>query len=132
VNATWLANDPNAVANRFPPALTPAGNLSLNISEYAQIIQLQLRGLRGQAGNLSASTYSYLHTPQGKFALGWLVSDLAGVRTSAHDGSAGTFYAVAAIQPGRDRAVVLLANGYSEALANAVNALALRLLELTP
>jgi CubicO group peptidase (beta-lactamase class C family) len=132
VAARWLPNDPDAVANQFPAALTPAGNLSLSVSDYARFIQSQLRGLRDRGGTLAPSTYRYLHTPQGEFALGWLVKDIAGVRTSAHDGSAGTFYAIAAIQPDRDRAVIVLINAYSDAAANAANQLALKLLELTP
>jgi CubicO group peptidase (beta-lactamase class C family) len=132
IASRWLPNDPDAVVNQFPAALTPAGNLSLSSSDYARYIQSQLRGLRGRGGTLAPSTYRYLHTPQGEFALGWLVKDIAGVRTSAHDGSAGTFYAIAAIQPDRDRAVIVLMNAYSDAAANAANQLALKLLELTP
>jgi D-alanyl-D-alanine carboxypeptidase len=130
--ALWLPNDPDAAQNHFPAALTPAGNVSLSVGDYAKFVQSHLRGLRGRGGVLSPQTYAYLHTGQGDFALGWLVKNLGGVGTSAHDGSAGTFYALVAIQPSRDRAVVVLANGYSDALANAANALALKLLEITP
>jgi D-alanyl-D-alanine carboxypeptidase len=94
------------------------------------LIQSHLRGLRGVGGTLSPRTYTYLHTPQGDYALGWLAKTLNGVATSAHDGSAGTFYALVAIQTSRDRAVVVHSNGYSVALANAANALALKLLEV--
>jgi CubicO group peptidase (beta-lactamase class C family) len=130
VGTSWVPNDPDAAANQFPTAFTPAGNVSLNIGDYAKFVQSHLRGLRGLSGYLSPQTYTYLHTPQGDFALGWLVKTLNGVITHAHDGSAGTFYALVAIQPSRDRAVVVLCNGYSVALANAANALALKLLEV--
>jgi D-alanyl-D-alanine carboxypeptidase len=132
VDANWVPNDPDAPANHFPTALTPAGNISLSVGDYAKFVQAHLRGLRGTGNSLAPSTYTYLHTPQGDFALGWLVKNLNGVITSAHDGSAGTFYALAAIQPTRNRAVVVLCNGYSDTLANAANALASKLLELTP
>jgi len=132
INASWVPNDPDAAANQFPTVFTPAGNVSLNVGDYAKFVQSHLRGLRGLSGYLSPQSYTYLHTPQGDYALGWLVKTLNGVVTSAHDGSAGTFYALAAIQPGRDRAVIVLANGYSVALADAANALALKLLEVTP
>jgi CubicO group peptidase (beta-lactamase class C family) len=130
--ALWLPNDPDAIANHFPGALTPAGNLSLSVGDYASFVQSHLRGLRGRGGSISPQTYAYLHTSQGNFALGWLVKNLNGVVTSAHDGSTGTFYALVAIQPTRDRAVVVLANSFSDAVANAANALALELLELKP
>jgi len=128
VGTMWVPNDPDAAANQFPTAFTPAGNVSLNIGDYAKFVQSHLRGLRGLSGYLSPQTYTYLHTSQGDYALGWLVKTLSGVITSAHDGSAGTFYALVAIQPSRDRAAVVLCNGYSVALANAANALALKLL----
>ena len=130
VGTSWVPSDPDAAANQFPTAFTPAGNVSLNIGDYAKFVQSHMRGLRGLTGYLSPQTYTYLHTSQGDYALGWLVKTLNGVLTSSHDGSAGTFYALVAIQPSRDRAVVVLCNGYSVALANAANALALKLLEV--
>jgi CubicO group peptidase (beta-lactamase class C family) len=132
ISARWLPNDPDAADNHFPTVLTPAGNISLSVGDCAKFVQSHLRGLRGRGGVLSPQTYTYLHTSQGDFAFGWLVKNLNGVGTSAHDGSAGTFYALVAIQPTRDRAVVVLANGYSDAVANAANALAIKLLEIAP
>ncbi len=132
MNNRWVPNDPQDVENQFPRVLTPAGNLSISVADYARFIQAQLRGLRGRAGGLSAAGYRRLHTPIGDFALGWIVRDLGGAKTSAHDGSAGTFYALAAIQPDRNRAVVVFANAYSDVVANNANALAIKLFELTP
>lgn len=123
----WVANDPNAAANQFPAFGTPAGNLSLSVGDYARFLQIHLRGLRGNATVISAGSFQHLHASQGRFALGWVNAPLNGVRTSAHDGTAGTFYALAAIQPDRDRAVIVLVNAYNDAVANAANALALHL-----
>jgi CubicO group peptidase (beta-lactamase class C family) len=109
-----------------------AGNLSLNVGDYAAFIQTHLRGLRGMSGLLKANTYQHLHTSVGDFALGWLVRDMAGVRTSAHDGTAGTFYALAVLQPSRNRAAVVLVNAYSPSVANAANTLVINLLEVSP
>ena len=125
----WVANDPNAAANRIPAFLTPAGNLSLGVGDYAKFVQRHLRGLRGAAELISAQDYQRLHTPIGRYALGWVVATADGVRTSAHDGTAGTFYALVAIRPERDRAVVVLVNAYSADAANAANTLALQLLD---
>ncbi len=132
VGNRWMPNDPHAIDNQFPRALTPAGNISLSVTDYAKFIQAQLRGLRGAGGSLSAASYRHLHTPLGEFALGWIVRELSGIGTSAHDGSAGTFYALAAIQPERNRAVVVLVNAHSDSVANTANALALKILELAP
>ena len=129
VAGQWVANDPNAATNRIPAFLTPAGNLSLSVSDYAKFVQRHLRGLRGAAELISAQDYQYLHTPIGRYALGWVVATDNGVRTSAHDGTAGTFYALVAIRPERDRAVVVLVNAYSADAANAANTLAIKLLD---
>ena len=132
LNGRWTPSDPDAPGNLFPAYGTPAGNLSLSVSDYARFVQLHLRGLRGNATLITADSYQHLHTPQGRMALGWISAPLDGVRTSAHDGTAGTFYALAAIQPDRDRAVVVLVNAYSSAVADAANALALQLLGRGP
>jgi D-alanyl-D-alanine carboxypeptidase len=132
INSRWVPNDPDAAENQFPTVFTPAGNISLSVGDYAKFVQSHLRGLRGQSGQLSPQAYTYLHTAQGDFALGWLVKTLGGVLTSAHDGTAGTFYALVAVQPSRDRAVIVLVNGYSTATADSANALALKLLEIAP
>ena len=63
---------------------------------------------------------------------GRISASLDSVRTSAHDGTAGTFYALAATQPDRDRAVGVLVNAYSSAVADAANARALHLLGRGP
>jgi D-alanyl-D-alanine carboxypeptidase len=125
---SWVANDPDAIQNQFPALFAPAGNLSLNVNDYALFIQSQLRGLRGSAGLVTPQTMQYLHTANGDYALGWVVRDLDGVKTSTHDGTAGTFYALATIQPSKDKAVVVLTNAYGQALANAVNLFALDVL----
>ena len=124
----WVPSDPNAEANQLPAFATPAGNLSISVNDYARFIQAHLRGLRGIADVISASSYRHLHSSMGRYALGWINAPINGVRTSAHDGSAGTFYALAAIQADRDRAVVVLVNAYSKAATDTANTLALEML----
>ncbi len=126
--ASWVANDPDAIQNQFPALFAPAGNISLNLNDYALFIQSQLRGLRGSNGLVAPQTMQYLHTSNGDYALGWVVRDVDGVKTSAHDGTAGTFYALATIQHSKDKAVVVLTNAYSQTWANAVNLFALDVL----
>ena len=72
---------------------------------------MHLRGLRGQDTSLlRASTVRELHTPDGRYALGWGIQDYAGARSSVHAGGDGLYYALVAIQPDRDRAVAFLTN----------------------
>ncbi len=48
--------------------------------------------------------------PVGHYALGWGIQEYAGARSSVHAGGNGQFYALAAIQPDRDRAAAFLTN----------------------
>jgi CubicO group peptidase (beta-lactamase class C family) len=107
-----------------PVAIAPAGDVNATIGSYSRFVQLHLRGLRGQAELLSRESFEFLHTPMGEpFALGWGVQSFEGARSSVHAGSAGTFTALAVVQPERDLAVVVLTNaGGQHASATAVAA----------
>ncbi|HEV7669671.1 MAG TPA: serine hydrolase domain-containing protein [Thermoanaerobaculia bacterium] len=92
-------------------AMQGAGGLSLSIVDYAAFLQMHLRGLRGEDNAvLRAETVRDLHTPDGRYALGWGIQDFAGARSSMHAGGNGQFYALVAIQPERVRAVAFLTN----------------------
>ena len=91
--------------------LQGAGGLSLSIKDYAVFLQMHLRGLRGQdTPLLRAGTVRELHTPEGRYALGWGIQEFAGAQSSIHAGGNGQFYALVTIQPERDRAVAFLTN----------------------
>ena len=53
------------------------------------------------------------------FALGWGVQWFEGARSSVHAGSAGTFTALAVVQPERDLAIVVLTNAGGQHASNA-------------
>ena len=105
--------DPTKKDEQLPPFLLPAGGIAMSMSDYGKFLQEHLKGLEGKPGKLlSAETIKRLHTSplQDKFALGWGVQQVNGVPSSVHTGSAGTFYAVVAVQPDRDTAVAVVAN----------------------
>jgi hypothetical protein len=78
-------------------------------------VQLHLRGLRGDSQLVRGSTYSKLHTPiVDEFALGWGRQEWEGAETSVHTASAGTFFAIVALQPERDFAVAAVVNAGGE------------------
>jgi D-alanyl-D-alanine carboxypeptidase len=120
--------------NAFPRFLTPAGNMSLTIGDFARYVQLHLRGLRGEGTLLQFDTFRRLHTPtltRGQsvnYATGWDVFRLRGERTSFHDGEASTFYAIMYVQARRNRAVVIVTNAVNEAAVAALDTLAQDLL----
>jgi len=109
--------------------LAPAGDVHMSIEDYARFLQDHLRGLRGQDGLLRAATVQRLHQPTGEYALGWIARPLAGARASAHEGSAGTFHAIAVLQPERDLAVAVFVNAGFEQAGDAARDLARVLLE---
>jgi CubicO group peptidase (beta-lactamase class C family) len=102
-----VPSDPAAPA---PALFEGAGGISMSIADYSVFLQAHLRGLRGQDGFLKAATVRDLHTPDGRYALGWGIQDFAGARSSLHAGGNGEYYALVAIQPSRDLAVALLTN----------------------
>jgi CubicO group peptidase (beta-lactamase class C family) len=106
-------------------AIAPAGDVSATIEAYGRFVQLHLRGLRGQPELISGESFQRLHTPlRGPFALGWGIQPWEGARTSVHAGSAGTFFALVAVQPERDLAVAVLTNaGGSRAEAASIEAI---------
>ena len=98
-------------AYRFPDLVAPAGDISLRPRGYTRFLQLHLRGLRGHDTRLlRARTIRFMHRPVGDYAMGWVRRRVNGVMTSLHDGTAGTFSALAGIQPGRGLAAVAFAN----------------------
>jgi len=107
---------------RVHEAIAPAGDVNATIEAYSRFVQLHLRGLCGSPELLSRESFERMHTPlRGVFALGWGIQPWEGARTSVHAGSAGTFFAVVALQPARDLAVAVMTNaGGSKAEAASV------------
>ena len=70
------------------PALFEGGrHLDVDRGLSAVFLQAHLRGLRGQDGwFLKAATVRDLHTPDGRYALGWGIQDFAGARSSLSRG----------------------------------------------
>jgi D-alanyl-D-alanine carboxypeptidase len=91
--------------------LNPAGNIAMNIQDYAQFIQLNLKGLTGNPSDLQAETYEKLHFGRKKYAFGWGNGKNAmGLKVSSHDGSAGTFLCRAVLYPEKKLAIVVMVN----------------------
>jgi CubicO group peptidase (beta-lactamase class C family) len=98
-------------AYRFPDLVAPAGDIAVRPRGFVRFLQVHLRGLRGRDTRLlRASTIRFMHRPVGSYAMGWVRRRTNGVMTSLHDGTAGTFSALAAIQPGRRLAAATFAN----------------------
>jgi CubicO group peptidase (beta-lactamase class C family) len=116
------AVDQSDEASQLPPYLLPAGGMAMSLGDYGRFLQMNLRIIQGREDKfLSVGTIKRLHssTMQDKYALGWGASQIDGVPSSVHTGSAGSFYAVVALQPGRDIAVAVVANSDGDRSASA-------------
>jgi D-alanyl-D-alanine carboxypeptidase len=110
-------------AYRFPELVAPAGDIAVRPRGYARFLQVHLRGLRGHDTRLlRASTIRFMHRPVGAYAMGWVRRRINGVMTSLHDGTGGTFSALAAIQPSRRLAAATFANAGGRRGSTAVGA----------
>ncbi len=135
-SGAFVPHDPQEPTERLPAFLWPAGALSTSVEQYSRFLRLHLRGLRGANDLVSAETFKKLHAPVGSalengtsYALGWGIVAIGGVTTSAHDGSAGTFYVSAALQPDRDLAVAVVTNAGGEQAGAGCGSAVLQLLE---
>jgi len=90
--------------------IAPAGDMHMNIGDFARYALLHLQGLRAKPRLLKADTFKKLHTPIGEYSLGWNRQLLRGLAADTHSGSAGTFYAGIVMVPEKDIAVVILIN----------------------
>lgn len=104
----------------IPPALAPAGDLSLTMAAYGRFLQLHLRGLAGRDDVLRAATVRALHEPSDDYAFGWAIQREGSTAIHFHEGSAGTFHAVTLLAPHRGIAVATVANAGDERAADAI------------
>lgn len=111
----WRAVDPAPVPSPVEQVLAPAGALvSMPLDDILAWAQINLRGLRGiPCAVLNSVDFQKLHTPADPngYGLGWVRDTLRGRPVSWHSGSTGSLASYIILDPTRDRALVLLANG---------------------
>jgi CubicO group peptidase (beta-lactamase class C family) len=98
---------------KLPCLITPAGDLSMTVKDYANYTQLHLQGLRGSDNYISSEAYRYIHFGHISFSLGVANGVLGGKRYSGFDGSAGTFFCRSIIVPDSDFAFTIMTNAGS-------------------
>lgn len=98
----------------------PAGDLSMNIENYAKFIQLNIQGLAGQSNFLKAKTYQYIHTNKYEYAIGWGNYTKNNEQISEHAGSDGTFFSYALIDRKNLIGYIVLVNSGSTTAQNGV------------
>lgn len=130
VNGGLVGEDVATGSSVLPFWLRAAGDVSMSISDYGVLLADQLAGLGGSGRLGPASMYRALHhadPPDGpddvRYALGWGVRMATHGPVSMHTGSAETFYAVAVLEPARDRGMAVLINSSAEEHLAAVDSL---------
>jgi D-alanyl-D-alanine carboxypeptidase len=109
---------PDEPIAQFRAALTPAGNVSMNVIDYAKYLCAHLSALRGgPAKALTNASYQRLHRAiagtQFGYSLGWATDgkDKQQQPLDYHYGSTDIFGCFAIVQPAKNRAVAVMVNG---------------------
>jgi D-alanyl-D-alanine carboxypeptidase len=111
----WLLNDSLVSLSPEHPyhldsLFSAAGDGTMSLGDYTKFIKEQMRGLNGHSNLLSQKEFEYMHYAYPEYALGWGNFTNKDNHISAHDGSAGTFYAHTIIIKEKKIAVVVLSN----------------------
>jgi D-alanyl-D-alanine carboxypeptidase len=119
------AIDQSDEGSRLPFYLLPAGGMFMSLGDYGKFLQMNLSILQGKKDKfLTVGTVKRLHssTMHDRYALGWGASQIDGVPSSTHAGTAGSFYAIVALQASRDIGVAVVANSGGDRSASACEA----------
>lgn len=111
-----IPHNPNDTYS-IDPILSPAGNMSMSILDYAKFIQKNLRGLNGIDEEYPKEFYEFLHyssKPRSEYSIGWYSIDQFNDELSAHTGSADTFYCLNLLLKKHNIAVIVIANSATE------------------
>jgi len=106
----WTEIGPNHEYNGVPEMMNAAGMLSMNILDYASLIQMQLNGLKNKNTYISAESMNIHHYGLDEYAYGWLNGEMGGMKYSTHDGTLGINYCHTVILPQIPCAIVIMFN----------------------
>lgn len=98
----------------------PAGDLSMNIENYAKFIQLNIKGLANEDNFLKSETYKFLHTAKENYAIGWGNYTKDDKQISEHAGSDGTFFSYAQIDRKKMIGYIVIVNSGTQSAQNGV------------
>lgn len=107
----------------------PAGDINIRLRDYIRFIQLNLRGLAGEANYLMPATYRFLHKAVPNYSMGWFNIYENGKELSTHGGTAETYYTLVQIDRIKNRAYIIFTNSYSDGTLQAVRLLMRKLKE---
>ncbi len=92
------------------PIEAASGDIHMSITDISKYIQAHLKGLHNKEEVFKPELIQELHQPNGEYALGWYIRNIAGEKVSWHAGSNTSFVAVMAICHDIDLAVAVVVN----------------------
>lgn len=107
----------------------PAGDLNIKLKDYANFIQLNLQGLKGNNNYLTAKTYQFIHKGIDNYSLGWYNIYENGKELSTHSGTAGTYYTLVHIDRINGKAYIIFTNSFNQDTQQGVRLLMRKLKE---
>ena len=110
----WIENDTlKAVSTNVKYDLSlaePAGDLSMQLTNYCKFVQFNLIGLLGKNQFLKPETYQYLHYGHKDYSIGWGNIKNKNMEISEHAGSDGTFFCYTQIDLKLKKAFIIQIN----------------------
>ncbi len=101
------------VASDNPAVLSGAGTLHLSLRDWAKFADAMLDAMGGDTSLVSADALLHLTTPQhdgSTYAGGWVLVTALGDGVIAHEGSNTVWYAIIALSPHTNTAILLVSN----------------------
>ena len=114
-NGTLTPHDPDD-EYQIADFARPAGDVNMSIRDYAVYLQVFLKGLKGEDTLVPAETIKYLlycNMGKSEYHIGWGSRKIDGYTYSIHNGSAGTFFARAAVIKELDLAAAIFVSSAS-------------------
>lgn len=129
----YSAQEPGPLADN-PEVLGPSGRVHLSMGDWAKYVALHLDAACGRNRMLSVETWKRLHSDpfEQDYGFGWAHRELErlGGRALIHDGSNRSWYAVVAIFPAKETAILVATNAGDIAAERACNAAVAQLYKL--
>ncbi|UUV20424.1 serine hydrolase domain-containing protein [Paenimyroides aestuarii] len=121
----WVENNklialPPTHSYKLEDFMLSAGDLSMNIVDYAKWLQMHLKGFHTETGILKSENFKKMHFGIDNYGYGWGNAVQGTQKLSFHDGSTGTFYTHAILIPENQLGITIFANAADEKHVEAV------------
>lgn len=105
-----LAPEPSNTWVKAHPAIIPAFDINLTVTDYAKFLQENLRGLRGEKASLSQRSFELMHFGIPDYSFGWQNASLENARISYHTGDSHLFTSYVELVPEKNIGILVVGN----------------------